>query len=57
MTLEEIRASDAKKLSDYFNGKTDRHPHGLSGKKWIIPYQLSKETRDWGEWARAIGVE
>jgi hypothetical protein len=35
----EARAKDAKAKIAYFEGKTDTHPHGQSGK--LIPYELS----------------
>jgi hypothetical protein len=58
MTVEEIRAENAKKLSDWFDGK-GKHPNGAI--RWIIPYQLSSNCRDakdhnFSEWGNAAGM-
>lgn len=62
-TLLEIRARDAKQLSRYLSGESDRHPYGESGKQWLIPPQCTKSGWDtrpgmqiYSEWGNAAGI-
>jgi len=50
MDLHEIRARDAKAKSAWYRGDTDRHPHGLSGWRYILPSELTGRVDDGGEW-------
>lgn len=45
-SLLDIRAGDAKAKSAFFEGMTDRHPHGLSGQRFVIPHEESKNCWD-----------
>ena len=63
MTTEQIRAADAKAITAYLSGATEHHPHGWSGKRWIIPPQSSCSTWDtspngwkFSEWGNAAGA-
>jgi len=63
-SLEETRARDAKALSEFLAGDTDTHPHGLSGKRWLIPSVNDKRNLDCGlhslgcsEWGRHAGYQ
>ena len=60
--LNKSRERDAKRKLLFYHGRTDTHPHGISGKNWIIPYDFSKSLWDtskdcpyFGEWANACG--
>jgi hypothetical protein len=60
MTLEQQREKDAKQLSAWARGDA-RHPHGLSGHNWVIPYWESKDMRDaalveYSEWGNMSGM-
>lgn len=64
MTLEALRARDARDKVAFFAGVTDRHPHGESGKRWILPPETGKGCWDthpgavrFSEWGRASGAE
>lgn len=41
-----IRATDARLKSEFFSGKSDTHPHGLSGMRFILPYENDKGCWD-----------
>jgi hypothetical protein len=62
-TVEEVRLSDAKRLSAWYEGKADAHPHGLSGHQIILPRHLTSNCWDtaprayaYSEWGNACGI-
>lgn len=66
-TLEQLRAREAQALSKFYAGETDVHPHGLSGKRAILPSHLATDCRDtarhafefseWGNLAGFSGIQ
>lgn len=54
MDILKERAKLAKAKTDWFHGKTNRHPHGTSF-RFVIPYEWDRRCRDGGEWARLAG--
>ena len=61
MTLEQARASEARKLSSFYAGRTDAHPQGGLARRFILPRMLSSDTRDskdwrFSEWGEAAGM-
>jgi hypothetical protein len=59
MTLQEIRAANARQMSLWFEGKA-KNPHGLSGHRWVVHPLESKNMWDthpsaWmsSEWAQS----
>lgn len=66
MTLSvlEARERDAKAKALFYSGATDTHPHGLSGKRWVIPPECGQDCRDtsragwkFSEWGNAAGYD
>lgn len=58
MTLEQIRARDAYLLTRFHAGESDKHPHGISGHRWIVDPKMTSNCRHYAEeWARAAGME
>ncbi|TNF21849.1 MAG: hypothetical protein EP318_06145 [Rhodobacteraceae bacterium] len=62
-TLLQIRASDARALSEGLSGVTDVHPHGLSGRRHLLPKFLTSDCWDtapagllFSEWGNAAGI-
>lgn len=58
----DLRARDAKAKAAFCASETDRHPHGLSGKIWIIPREFCCDCRDtqagaweFSEWGNGAG--
>ena len=51
------RVSEAKSFRAWYNGESDKHPHGSSGLRFVIPYHFSSRIFDGGEWARQAGFE
>lgn len=56
------RSKDAKAKSAFYAGRTDSHPHGMSGRKWVLPPEDSKGCWDtaphalrFSEWGNAAG--
>lgn len=56
MTVEQIRAQDARAKSAFFAGEADRHPHGLSARRFLLPYENDRRCFDAGEWGRLAGM-
>jgi len=61
--LLQIRASDARALSEWLSGVTDVHPHGLSGRRHLLPKFLTSDCWDaapagllFSEWGNAAGI-
>jgi hypothetical protein len=44
--LSELRAAEARAKAAFYAGKTDIHPHGLSGLRWIVPPEDGKNMWD-----------
>ena len=66
MTLEQIRASDAARKSAFYRGDAERHPHGVSGMKYItapeddrrcMETSASPEMFQFGEYFRLSGSD
>lgn len=58
MTLEQQREQDAKGKSSFFAAKTDRHPHGKSGLRFLLPYENDRRMKNESiEWANAAGFD
>lgn len=58
MTLEKIREIEAKGKVAFFSGETDRHPHGKSGLRFILPYENDRRMKNESiEWANACGFD
>lgn len=47
-----LREADAKAKSAFYAGLTDKHPHGLSGHKFLLPYENDRRCNDGGEYGR-----
>jgi hypothetical protein len=45
-TIEEARAVDAKALAAFYAGQTEKHPHGLSGRRWMLLPENGKSCWD-----------
>lgn len=63
MNLSQIRAADAKEKAAYYRGDTDRHPHGVSGKRYLLPPEDDNRCWDtaptawqFSEWGNACGA-
>jgi hypothetical protein len=62
--LLNIRARDARRLSAFYLGKTDDHPHGLSGRDRVfLPAAEDKRCLDtspggwrFSEWGNGAGI-
>jgi len=61
--LNDMRARDAKAKAAFFEGKSDRHPHGLSGARHLIPREDTKNCWDTSpggsncsEWGNLAGM-
>lgn len=46
MELEKVRAKEAREKREYVDGKSDTHPHGLSGLRFLLPYENGKGCWD-----------
>lgn len=62
MNILKGREAEAVAKSAFFSGDTDLHPHGLSGKKWLIPYENDRRMFDamdmaFSEWGNAAGFD
>lgn len=60
MTLEQMRAKQARDLSRYYAGETDRHPQGELARRYLLPTILGKDCSDakrveFSEWGHAAG--
>jgi hypothetical protein len=47
MNILDARARDAKAKSAFYAGSVDRHPHGQSGLRFILPMENSRNF--WSE--------
>jgi len=63
-TIEQTRASDAKAKYLYYTGQSNTHPHGESGKRWLLVPEDDKRCRDTSvagyslsEWGNAAGAQ
>ena len=58
MTLEQIRELDAKGKSAFFAAQTDRHPQGVSGLRFLLPYENDRRMTNYDiEWANSAGFD
>lgn len=55
------REKDAKQLAAFHAGETDRHPHGLSGHRFLTPddgsgWDTAPGRHEFSEWGNAAGM-
>ncbi len=62
--MNECRARQARSLSAFYSGETDRHPCGTSGRRFVLPPEDDRSCRDtsvagypFSEWGNAAGSE
>lgn len=63
MDISEIRARNARRTAAYYKGETNDHPHGFSGKRFILTPEddrrcLGTSPRAYAasEWAFGAGI-
>lgn len=49
-----LREIDAKGKANFFAGKTDKHPQGQSGKRFLLPYENDKRCWDTAPFAHGF---
>lgn len=50
------RAMDARGKSEFYSGAVDVHPHGLSGRKWVLPPEAGRGMWDVAAHAREFSA-
>lgn len=62
--LNDLRARDARQKGAFYSGQSDHHPHGASGRRFILPPEDDKRCLDtaparhaFSEWGNNAGFD